>query len=153
MNHELKDILKGKVVIVGIGNILRGDDGFGPALIENLKPVIKAICIDVGTAPENYAGKIAKEDPDTILIVDAVDLDLAPGEFDIIRKDEILETGFTTHDMSPKMFIGFLESETRADIFMLGLQPKSINFGDDMSNIIKESLETISAKIKEALNA
>jgi hydrogenase 3 maturation protease len=33
----LKSILKGKVLIVGIGNPFRGDDGAGPALIKNLK--------------------------------------------------------------------------------------------------------------------
>jgi len=33
----LKEKLKGKVVIVGIGNSLRGDDGAGPELIKSLK--------------------------------------------------------------------------------------------------------------------
>ena len=39
---------KGKVVIVGIGNLLRGDDGFGPALIERLSGNVEARCIDAG---------------------------------------------------------------------------------------------------------
>jgi len=34
---ELKKRLGGRVVIVGIGNVLRGDDGAGPELIEQLK--------------------------------------------------------------------------------------------------------------------
>jgi len=36
MKNIFKNILKGKVVILGIGNTLRRDDGFGPALIERL---------------------------------------------------------------------------------------------------------------------
>ena len=37
MKNSLKDILKGKIVILGIGNMLRGDDGFGPALVGALE--------------------------------------------------------------------------------------------------------------------
>ena len=37
MKSVLKEIFKGKIVIVGVGNTLRGDDGFGPMLIEKLK--------------------------------------------------------------------------------------------------------------------
>ena len=49
----LKDILKGKVVIVGIGNTLKGDDGFGPAVIEQLRetPLPDGVAaVDGGTA-------------------------------------------------------------------------------------------------------
>ena len=74
---KLEDVFKGKVVIVGIGNTMKGDDGFGPALVERLSPKVKAVCIDAGSAPENYTGKIVKEKPDTILIVDALHLGLA----------------------------------------------------------------------------
>ena len=66
-----------KIVLVGIGNPLRGDDGFGPALIAALDGQVRAVCIDAGTAPESYAGKIIKENPDTVVFVDAADLDLA----------------------------------------------------------------------------
>lgn len=153
MKINLKDILKGKVVIVGIGNIMRGDDGFGPALIENLTGKVKAVCIDAGIAPENYLGKVAKEKPDTVLLADAVHLDLAAGEYEILRKSEILNHGLTTHDISPNMLIGFLEKETDADIYLLGVQPEDISFGDEMSKCIKRSVSEIADKIKEVINA
>ena len=153
MKINLKDILKGKVVIVGIGNIMRGDDGFGPALIENLAGKVNAACIDAGTAPENYLGKVAKEKPDTILLADAVHLDLAAGEYEILRKSEILNHGLTTHDISPSMLIEFLEKETDADVYLLGVQPEDISFGSEMSKRIKRSVSEIADKIKEVINA
>jgi hydrogenase 3 maturation protease len=145
-----KDILKGKVVIVGIGNIMRGDDSFGPELVKRLNGCVDAVCIDAGTAPENYTGKIKKESPDTILIADAVHLDLAPGGYRILKKDDILKCGFTTHDISPNMLIEYLEKETGADIYMLGIQPKHLSFGEEMSEEVKKALGDIIKSIAEA---
>ena len=125
-------ILKGKVVIVGIGNIMKGDDGFGPELIKRLKGKIKAVCIDAGPAPENYTKTIAKESPDTILLVDAADLHLPSGRYEILKREDILKSGFTTHDISPRMFIEYLESQTGAKIFLLGVQPQNISLGDEL---------------------
>ena len=97
---NFKNIFKGKVVILGIGNILRGDDGLGPVLIErltlrlqksaNLKGNIELVCFDAGTTPENYAGKIIKEKPGTILIVDALHLGKNPGDYEILKKKILL---------------------------------------------------------------
>ena len=153
MKTALKDILKGKVVIVGIGNIMRGDDSFGPALVENLNGEVNAVCIDAGTAPENYLGKIAREEPDTILFADAVHLGLAPGEYEILTKSEILNHGLTTHDISPSMLIDYLQEHTEADIYLLGVQPKDLSFGDEMSNDVKKAVLEITESIKEITNA
>ena len=54
----LADILKGKIVIVGIGNILKGDDGLGPILSERLETVLDIPCINAGSALENYIGRL-----------------------------------------------------------------------------------------------
>jgi len=146
----MKEILKGKVVIVGVGNTLKRDDGFGPALIELLKAKTDAVCIDAGSAPENYVGKIAKIKPDTILIADAAELGLAPGEYKLLGKEDILKSGFTTHDISPHMFMDFLEKETKADIYMLGLQPEDVSFGEGMSDCVKSAMDKIVEEMTDA---
>jgi len=151
MNRLFDGILRGKVVIVGIGNIMRGDDGFGPALVKELDNRINAHCIDAGTAPENYTGKITKMEPDTILFVDAVHLDMKPGEYDILKKEDIVNSSLTTHDISPEMLINFLESQTKAKIYLLGIEPESIGFGDEMSDVVKRSLIKIVGLIEEEL--
>jgi len=153
MQTNLKDILEGKIVILGIGNIIRGDDGFGPLLIEKIKDEAKVMCLDGGTAPENYLGKIAKESPDTVLIVDAVHLGKNPGEYEILRQEDIEKCGFTTHDISPVMFIEYLTKETRASIYMLGVQPQGIELGSEMSEELKTVLGELSEKILEVVNA
>ena len=153
MQTNLKDILKGKVIIIGIGNIIRGDDGFGPLLIEKIKSRAEVMCLDGGTAPENYLGKIVKENPDTVLIIDAVHLGKNPGEYEILKGEDIAKCGFTTHDISPVMFIEYLTKETGANIYMLGVQPRGIELGSEMSQELKIILDEVSGKILEVVNA
>ena len=154
MHNTLKNILKGKVVIVGIGNSMKSDDGFGPALIERVKGKVKAVCINAGTTPENYVGAIAREKPDTVLLVDAVHMDLEPGKYEILGPEEIIKSGFTTHDISPKMFIEYLKSETNAAIYMLGIQPERLDLGEEMSAAVMKTLEELSELIaSEVKNA
>lgn len=147
MNQPWHDVLKGKVVFVGIGNTLRGDDAFGPELVQQLQGKIRAVCIDAGSAPESYAGKIAKENPDTIILVDAVHLGKAPGELELLQKSDILKAGFTTHDMSPSLFIEYLESQTHAQIYLLGVQPQTLSLGTEMSKPVKQALETVMSHV------
>jgi hydrogenase 3 maturation protease len=153
MSNIFTNILKGKCVFVGIGNCLRGDDGFGPALVEKLKENTSAVCIDAGSAPENYVGKIIKEKPNTVIILDAAHLGLKRGEYGVLKGDDIVKSGFTTHDQSPSMFIKYLEKETVADIYMLAVQPENISFGEELSGSVKEAIEKITNLIKESINA
>lgn len=149
MKVNFRNILKGKVVIVGIGNTLRGDDSFGPTLVDRLNGRINAVCIDAGSAPENYLGRIAKEKPDTVLIVDAVHLGLSPGDYEILIEADILKSGFSTHDLSPHMFIEYIKRETGADIYLLGVQPQNVDFGESMSDSVEKTLDKISYLLKE----
>jgi len=128
---------------------MKGDDGFGSVFIEKIKGKIKAICINAGTSPENFIGSVLKENPDTILFVDAVHMDIKPGQYKILKPSDILKSGFTTHDLSPRMFIEYIKNETKADIYILGVQPQNIAFGDEMSYNVKMTLENLTKLMKE----
>ncbi len=150
MNNIFMPVLQGKTVIVGIGSRLKGDDGFGPALIDRLEGKVDFVCIDAGVAPENFIGPIAKEQPDTVLLVDAADLDLEPGNYRILQPTEILQCGLTTHDLSSRMLIELLQLQTRASICMLGVQPRDVSLGNTLSDFMAETLDEIAALIQEA---
>lgn len=149
-SNPLKRILKGKVVFLGIGNTLRHDDGLGPEIISRLKNRIDAPCLDGGEVPENYFGKIVKENPDTVVIIDAVHLYQKPGEFRVLSGDEILNVGLSTHDISPAVFIKYLREETGSEIFMLGIQPQNVQFGEGISEIVANTLHILEDMIVEA---
>ena len=154
MENIFKNIFTGKVVIVGIGNIMKGDDAFGPALIERLKKKkTNTVLIDAGNSLEKYTGKIAKENPDTILFVDATHLDEEAGKYQVLMPEDIIKSALTTHDISPAMIIDYLKNQTKAKIYMLGVQPKNISLGEGMSESVKKTLEEICELVTEVTNA
>lgn len=156
MRPPLGSILKGKVIIIGVGNVLKQDDGFGPAFAARLQGLLHEeatgiMCIDAGSAPENYIGKIAKENPDTVLIVDAADLGKEPGEYEIVKKEDIVKSGFSTHDLSPAAFMEFLARETGADIYLLGVQPEKVDFGEGLTARLTKRFDELAALVIRAI--
>ncbi len=152
MNNPFVQIIKGKTILVGVGNILRGDDGLGPELIGKLKDIENKniVCINTGSSPESFTGKIIKEKPDTILIVDALHLGKAAGTYQLLKADEIAKVGFTTHDISPGMFIDYIKSQIKANIYFLAVQPQDVSFGEGLSLPVKNTLAKIKNWLKEA---
>lgn len=77
------------VLLLGVGNVLRGDDGAGPALISLLRekdlPWLR--CLDCGQSPENGLPLMAKERAGKILVVDAALMGLPPGSVRQIPPD------------------------------------------------------------------
>ena len=140
---KIRDLLKGRTVYMGMGNILRGDDGIGPKLVEVLwKKGARAV--DAGTVPENYIGSVKRLEPDIIVMIDAVHLGKEPGSVELLKRDEILEnSGFSTHSLSPVLVMERLESETGAAVFMLAIQPGTLEFGDPLSPAVNSLLTTL----------
>jgi coenzyme F420 hydrogenase subunit delta len=72
--------------ILGCGNVLFGDDGFGPAVARYCQEhceISSGVCImDVGTSVRNILFDIMLSDerPSTIVIVDAMDCGCEPGD-------------------------------------------------------------------------
>lgn len=131
---------------------MRGDDGVGPVLIEELREHLSVVCLNVGTTPENYAGKIVKENPGIVLIIDALHLGKKPGEYEVLKKGDVLNWGFTTHDISPSRFIEYLEESTKADILVLGIQPGNLRFGEGLSEPVKQTITQIKSWLIECLS-
>ena len=143
--EHLKLHLKGKVVIVGIGNTLRSDDGIGSLLAARLEDKTPYIVYDAGASPENYLGKIIKDKPDAILLIDAVDFAGAAGEFRMLEGGDIQTVNFfSTHDASISLAISYLKNSLKAvDIIILAIQPKILAFGDQLSPPVSATLEKL----------
>lgn len=128
---------------MGIGNIMRGDDGIGPELVAILSE--KGFCtVDAGTVPENHIRSVARLDPDTIVIVDAVHLDREPGTVELLDRNDIKGgMGFTTHTLSPTLVMERLEEETGARVVMLAIQPATVEFGAPLSPAVANLLAVL----------
>jgi hydrogenase 3 maturation protease len=149
--EELRRRMKGKVLLIGAGNTLRGDDGAGPALVALLEGKVQASLIDAGEAPENYTGRIIAVAPDTIVFVDAADYGAQPGDVVILEPEEISGCGISTHQMPLSVFFKYICQNCRADIFALGIQPAQIGFGDPMSLDVASSVEALASLLQDVM--
>jgi len=144
MLDKLKSYLKGRVVIVGMGNTLRSDDGAGSILANRIKDKVPFIVFDTGISPENYLDKIIKERPDTILIIDTGDFGGKPGELRVVEGKGIKTVNlFSTHNTSLSLLINYLQNNLKIDIIILIIQPKAIAFGDKLSPEIDNSIKEL----------
>jgi coenzyme F420 hydrogenase subunit delta len=95
--EELPDYLTKDVIVFGCGNLLFGDDGFGPSvadfLNENFTIPDVALVLDVGTSVRDllFTMLLSEKKPTSLVIVDAVDKEKAPGEIFEISIDDIPE--------------------------------------------------------------
>ena len=153
MIADLKEKINGKVVILGVGNVLKQDDGLGPTLIQMLNGKLKVELIDCGVAPENFTGKIRRLEPKTILIVDAVNFGLKPGKIKVVRHTEIRDETFTTHNISLKAFVDFIKNEIQTEVYIVGVQPKQVGFGGGLSEEVCRALERLHKAFTELLGA
>jgi hydrogenase 3 maturation protease len=138
---KLKELLEGKVVLVGVGNELRGDDGIGVYIARRLKG--KNV-INAGVAPENFIGKIKRMKPERIIIFDALDFGGKPGGVKIVDARKTGGLKVSTHSL-PLSFFCKLFGKT--GIYLVGIQPKSNEFGSGMSGEVSMSAENLIKKL------
>jgi hydrogenase maturation protease len=99
----------GRVLVAGIGNVLRGDDGFGPAVAlallddGNLSPGVKVV--EVGIGGINLVCELM-DGYDALVIVDAVDRGGEPGTLYILEvevPDVALLSGLERRELASDM--------------------------------------------------
>ena len=129
-----------KCAICGVGNRLRGDDAFGPMVVDRIaeKHALNGrndemLFLDCGTAPENFVSNIDKFKPDAVVIIDAVNLWKEPGHVEIVDIAKIVGVLHSTHQLPLSLFIEYLQKNGRCGVSFVGVQPKSCAFGEEMS--------------------
>ncbi|MBR4448089.1 MAG: hydrogenase maturation peptidase HycI [Methanobrevibacter sp.] len=119
---------------MGVGNELKSDDGVGPFIIKKLKEENiednNLLFIDGKTVPENFTGKIRKEKPTHLIIVDACLMESQPGDMRIVNKEDFANIGISTHSMSLSFFVRYLEKDTDFRIIFVGFEPETMDWGE-----------------------
>ncbi len=157
LEPELKKFLKGykKIVILGIGNEIKGDDALGPIITQKASQLFNKneniVVFDGGTVPENYTGLIRKESPTHIILVDAVDMKKEPGYIRVVKKEEIANYNISTHAMPISFLIKYMETTVDAQIILVGIQPKSMGFAEEISKEVQKSIDEVVSTLDELI--
>lgn len=144
---QLATFLEGceKLIVLGVGNELKCDDGVGPYIINKLKDENiengDLLFIDAKTVPENFTGKIRKECPTHIIIVDACLMGGEPGDMKIVSEEDFADIGISTHSMSLSFFVRYLQQGTDFKITFVGIEPESMDYDDRPTENVEKAAE------------
>ena len=144
----------GRVVILGIGNRLRGDDGAGPELVARLKEKWEGdeiqddlrgnrFFIDAEESPEDWFIRVLELQPKVLIAVDAVALQAEPGSVAVLEARTLPESLlFSTHRLPLRSLLK-LWGENDCKTLVLAIQPESLNFGQGLSRQVKQSINQL----------
>ena len=144
MFDELRKRLAGKrILILGVGNRLRGDDGAGSILIERLQGKVDIPLIDAGDVPENYLGPIEAAGADVVLVVDATDMGANVGDAAIFDIEQVQGMPVSTHTANLGLLFKVMPPETRPQVIVLGIQPGNMELGQGLSGEVYTTIASL----------
>jgi hydrogenase 3 maturation protease len=128
-----------RILFVGIGNLLKKDDGVGVYISSGIrkKPNIEVLTVEVSL--ENYIGKINNLNPDILVLIDCVEMGSVPGTYKLMSISNTDDLTFNTHNISLKRVSDFFSMP----VYLLGVQPEKIDFGENLSYLVKEEADKI----------
>jgi len=151
-DKEIKTLkcLKSKIenhkntLVVGMGNLLKSDDGVGVRIIQKIKDTTRLNIIEAGTALESYLSKIANYGSDLVVFVDAASLE-AKETFGCYETSDINAISvYFTHDTSLKLVTQYLQNQKAFDILILAIGAHNFSFGENLGKEVKRAETLIS---------
>lgn len=138
-------------MVLTVGNSMMGDDGAGPLLAERMTqhPVAGWSVIDGGAIPENAAHLLRKSHPKRLLVVDATDMGLAPGEIRIVDPSRIAQDMLmNTHNLPLNFLIEQLQEDI-PDVIFVGIQPALVAFYFPISAEVEQAVEQLYQRLSD----
>lgn len=152
------------VVVLGCGNILFGDDGFGPSVAEYLKKFVElpdnVSVINAGTSVRGILFDLilSPQRPKKVIVIDAVDAKRKPGEVFNLNVDEFPLNkidDFTLHEMPTSNLLKELKEFCNVDVVIVAAQveqmPEAVSPG--LSDVLMESVAVAAEEVLKSCNA
>lgn len=141
------------IKVIGIGNVLMGDDGIGIKVVEALDEKLRNIGVDCIKAETDvdYALDNIK-DGDFLFIIDSISEKTAKyGEIMEISIEQVVNNNrsFSVHNMS--LISAIRELNIKVSGIILGIKAESIEFNFDLSDQLKSEFNIICSKVYEVV--
>jgi len=134
--------------VLGLGNVLMGDDGFGPAVVRAFDAAYETgpdvEVVDVGTPGLDLMPWFF--DADRVIIVDTVKSTAAPGTLRLYDKADLLKHApsvrTSPHDPGVKEALWTLELAGRGprEVILVGVVPASTNMSLSLTRPVRDAI-------------
>jgi hydrogenase maturation protease len=138
------------VVVIGLGNVLVGDDAFGPFVVRTLMARYDmpegAEVVDLGTPGLDLGPHIAGTR--ALIVVDTVKTNAAPGTLRCYRKEDLLARGPSPRtnphqpSLADTLFFLQVQDEDLApqDVLLVGVTPERYDTGAPLSDAVRAAV-------------
>jgi len=148
--HRLEETANRKTAFIGLGNRDRGDDAVGLRFAEDLRRLNpNRIFSEEQGLEEVVLDILMRKDVHSVIFVDTCDFGAEPGEIAFLQSDDIGDE-ISTHKVPLAMLMALIQKEGKKAYFV-GIQPESLDFGKDISEIASASLKRIEEAVEKKL--
>ncbi len=149
-----------EILVVGCGNVLFKDDGFGPTTIQEMEKNLEkrplpdnVMTIDAGTSAPHYIFSLPNPMWKKIIILDIADFGGNPGDLKILSKDEVPQGKY--QDPHSVSVADPLDELPEVEIVIIACQPEKVSspfveYG--LSDIVAQAMPRAIDMVYEEVN-
>jgi hydrogenase maturation protease len=148
-----------RVGVIGLGNVLMGDDAFGPWVVQTLLAEYEfpeGVSVeDLGTPGLDLMPYVT--DVEALVLVDTVRSDAPPGTLRLYRRDDLLkhppQARLSPHDPGVKEALLTAEFAGRAprEVLLVGAVPETTAMGVRLSPALRAAVPRAAAEVLREL--
>ena len=158
MEEILRNLLadRDRVVVLGVGNTLRRDDGFGVYVASSLKrfKLKDVLVLEAGASPESVLDDILGFNPSHLVVVDSVEMGRRPGDLVVAGLESIAdEVTVSTHRLPMTLLVKYLRlMGFRGMVVVVGVQPSDLSFGGELTPRVREAADIVVNMLRSVLS-
>jgi len=148
-----------RIAVVGMGNVLTGDDALGPTVVRWLDALFEmppgVEVVDAGTPGMDLAGLLA--DVDAAIVVDAFSSDREPGSLETFDRETLLSRPLQprTNPHAPGLAETLLSLEFAGlgpgPVLLVGVVPRQVDVGEPLSAPVAAAIPRVLDTVCAAL--
>jgi len=142
-----------KKAIISVGNPLKADDNIGNIILDKIKDSYKKkdyYFFKGGMNPENFIEPLRKINPDKIFFIDVAIFEGKFGDVKLFKLEDIIDMNISTHYFPISVFKKYFP---KTILVLIGIKPKFVNFGQELSPDLKDKLPEIIKKVQKTIEA
>lgn len=143
-----------KILMLGVGNPFRRDDGIGPVIIRRLQaePPLMGIDWQDGGA-DGFTLLDYLPQYEQVVLIDAVEMGATPGDVKVLTPAEarlkVQADALSTHGFGLAEALALIERlGLQTDLRIIGVQVKDVRFGEGLSPEVALKIEDILTLVK-----
>jgi len=139
--------------IISVGNPSKSDDNIGNLILDKIKKYYKNKDYHFfkgGMNPENFIEPLKKINPDEIFFIDVAIFEGEVGDVKIFKLEDIINMNISTHYFPISIFKQYF---SKARLVLIGIKPKVVNFGQDLSPELETRLPEIIKNVQRTIEA